>query len=85
MERSMEKIMNEYKFYSKNRNKLLKKYQGKYLVIFNKEVVGSYGNEFIAYKESVKKYKLGTFLIQLCLPEDKIKPQMFQSRVIFNQ
>ncbi len=73
----------EYKYYQAHQQEFLKKYKGKVLVIRGEEVVGIYETEGAAYEESVPKYKLGTFLIQKCVPQDEII-QTFHSRVIFN-
>ena len=71
----------EYKYYLDNQKDLLKKYEGKFVVIKGNEIVGDYSSEKEAYEESIKKYELGTFLIQQCL-SDKEKPiQSFHSRV----
>ncbi|MCK4312601.1 MAG: hypothetical protein KAW88_07690 [Candidatus Cloacimonetes bacterium] len=74
----------EYDFYIKNLSALLKKYKGKYIVIVGEEVVGSYDTEIDAYTNSIKLYELGSFLIQYCIPEKKVQPQMFHSRAVFS-
>lgn len=74
----------EYDFYIKNLSALLKKYKGKYIVIVGEEVVGSYDTKIEAYTESIILYKLGYFLIQYCISEKKVQPQMFHSRVVFS-
>jgi hypothetical protein len=74
----------EYDFYIKNLSALLKKYKGKYIVIVGEEVVGSYDTEIEAYTESIILYELGSFLIQYCIPEKKVHPQMYHSRVVFS-
>lgn len=73
----------EFKYYQKNQKAFLDKYQGKVLVIKGEEITGVYDNEEEAYKDAVSKYDLGTFLIQLCLPEEETI-QSFHSRVIFS-
>lgn len=80
----MDKLNKEYKYYKKNQKKLLKQYAGKVLVIKDEGVVGVYEDETSAYNDSVSKYKLGTFLIQKCVPEEEETIQSFHSRVIFN-
>ena len=73
----------EFKYYIDNQKELVKKYDGRYIVIKDKEVVGDYGSEAEAYDESVKEYELGTFLIQFCSPGKKDYTQTFHSRVVF--
>lgn len=73
----------EYKYYQDNQKTFLKQYKNKILVIKGKEIVGVYGDEIAAYKDSISKFDLGTFLIQKCVPE-KETIQTFHSRVIFS-
>ncbi len=72
----------EFKYYIKNQEELVKKYKGKFLIIKDEKVVGDYIDKVTAYNESVKKYELGTFLIQQCLPGKDNYTQTFTSRVI---
>ena len=74
----------EFKYFLDNQDELVRKYKGKYIVIIGEEVVGTYSSELDAYNESVKKYELGTFLIQQCLPGVDTYTQTFHSRVIFS-
>jgi len=79
----MTNLDKEYTFFKKNQKELLKRYIGKYIVIKGEKVLNSYISEAEAYSETVKDNKLGTFLIQMCLPEEKLPPQVFYSRVVF--
>ncbi len=72
----------EYAYYIAHRDELLKQYKGKQLLIVGEKVVGVYDSEMQAYQEAIKKYQLGTFLMQLCAPEEETT-QTFHSRVIF--
>jgi hypothetical protein len=59
-------------------------HKGKFVVIKDDSVVGSYPSEKEAYTEAVKKYALGEFLIQECKSPDKESyTQTFRSRVRF--
>jgi hypothetical protein len=71
----------EYEFYKKNKSTLLKKYQGQFIVIKDGKVEGVHPDEKTAYQESIKKWELGTFLIQHCLPKDEEVIQIFHSRM----
>ena len=73
----------EFKFYVDNQAELVKKYEGKYIVIKNSEIIGSYNTEIEALESSLKEYELGTFLIQPCLPGKENYTQSFHSRVVF--
>jgi len=73
----------EFQFYLDNQEKLIEKFNGKYIVIIDEAVVGSYDDEKQAYFESMKSYEPGTFLIQYCEPGTDSYTQVFHSRVTF--
>ena len=73
----------EFKYYLAHQNDLVKKYKGKFIVIKNQEVVGVYDSEIEAYEKTQKEHKLGTFLIQECLPGKESYSATFHSRVVF--
>jgi hypothetical protein len=72
----------EFKYYLKNQSQLVEKYNGKYIVIKNNQVIGAYNSHKEAFSETIKSHKLGTFLIQLCTPGSEAYTQKFYSRVI---
>ena len=73
----------EFRFYINNQEKLVEKYNGKFIVIKDKTVIGSYDSEIAAYEETQKKHQLGTFLIQQCSPGSENYTQTFHSRIVF--
>ena len=75
----------EFRYYLANQDELVKKYNGRYLVIVNEEVVGDYGSHLEAVLEAQKKYEMGTFLTQLCTPGDKAYTRRFSSNVVFTK
>jgi len=58
----------EFKYYIDNQDEIVKSYNGKVVVIKDDKVVDAYDSNEQAYFESIKKYKLGTFLIMRCSP-----------------
>jgi hypothetical protein len=74
----------EFTFYLENQSNLVREYNGKYLVIKGKEVIGVYETEDSAFFETEKNHAPGTFLIQFCEPGDGSYTQVFHSRVAFN-
>ena len=58
----------EFHFFRNNRKKLLAKYCSKHIVIKGKKIIGQYDDHINAYRETVKKEELGTFLIVHCYP-----------------
>lgn len=73
----------EFKYYLKNQRELVRKYNGKVLVIKNCRVIGVYDTELEAINETSKKEKAGTFLVQKCEPGIDSYSQTYHSRVIF--
>jgi hypothetical protein len=76
-------LQEQFNWYIANQEELVKKYNGKVIVIKDKTVVGTYENEYEALVESEKQYQIGTFLIQKCSPGTEAYTQNFSSRVIF--
>jgi len=76
-------LRDEFKYYLENQAELVKKYNGKFLVIKNKTVVESFDTLEEAYDYAVDKYELGTFLLQECSPGKSGYTQTFHSRVQF--
>ncbi len=73
----------EFKYFLDHREELVNKYRGRFVVIYNNQVLADYETEEEAYLETIKKYEIGTFLIQQCLSEEETPKQIFNSRVIF--
>jgi hypothetical protein len=71
----------EFDFFIQNQEKLFKKYPGKYIVIKNNKILGSYPSISEAISETSKVEKLGTFLVQKCASGKKVFTQVFHSRV----
>jgi len=82
--RKKEPLEKEFDYYIANQGRLVKKFNGRVLVIVGESVVGDYPSVPKAYFESLKKYRPGTFLIQKCYPGKENYTQTFHSpRVIF--
>jgi hypothetical protein len=73
----------EFDFYLENQDDLVKKYNGKYIVIKNNVVIGAYSSDIEALTETSKTHEMGTFLIQHCSPGENDYTAHFHSRVIF--
>jgi hypothetical protein len=73
----------EFKYYLEHQFELVKKYNGKYLVIKGEAIIGVYDTKEEAYFNSQKEHELGTFLIQFCSPGDTSYTQTYHSRVTF--
>ena len=76
-------LQSEFEFYIEHQKELVAKYRGKYVVIKDRSVIGAYDDELQAVRETSKRHKLGTFLVQLCEPGEDTYTQTFHSRVSF--
>ena len=77
------KLEKEFQYYLENQDELVKRYNGKYVVIIGNKVIGAYGSNQEAYLETAKEHELGTFLIQKCEPGTAAYTMTFRSRVSF--
>ena len=77
-------LKKELDYFIAHQDKLVKKYNGKFLVLKDKKVVGVYNAMRDAYWGGQGKYKLGTFAIYHCIPGPQAYSQIFFNRnVIF--
>lgn len=76
-------LKTEFDYFLKNKNELVKKYDGKFIVIKNKKVIGVFDSELVAVEETSKNQEVGTFLVQKCEEGDDNVTQTFHSRVHF--
>jgi hypothetical protein len=76
-------LKDQFNWYLENQHDLVNKYNGKFLVIKDKSVVGVFEQEDIALIDAEKKYGLGNFIIQKCTPGEDSYTQTFHSRVVF--
>ncbi|MCK4790002.1 MAG: hypothetical protein KAV87_40055 [Desulfobacteraceae bacterium] len=73
----------EFNYYLEQQEELVKKYQGKFIVIKDCSVIGSYDSEFEAVEKTAEKHELGTFLVQKCEHGSESYTQTYHSRVVF--
>jgi len=73
----------EFKYYQEHQKELVEKYNGKFIVIIDENVVGVFDTELMAYTEAKKNHAVGTFLIQRVLPGTDSYTQTFHSRATF--
>jgi hypothetical protein len=64
----MLRFEHELGFFIAHQEELVRKYNGKVLVIKGDEVIGVYDTPIQAYQEAQKEHELGTFMIQPCRP-----------------
>ena len=76
-------LKKEFEYYLKHQDDFVKQYEGKFIVIKDKKVMGEYENALNAVSETQKQHKPGTFLVQLVSPGNTAYTQTFHSRVAF--
>jgi hypothetical protein len=59
-------LHDEFLYFIEHQDELVTHYQGRYIVIKDRRVIGDYDSEWQAYVETQKAHALGTFLIQKC-------------------
>jgi hypothetical protein len=75
--------MEEFKYYLEHQSELVEKYNGKFVVVKDHEVIGVFDSELEAIRETSKNHELGTFLVQKCEPGAESYTQTYHSRVAF--
>ena len=79
------KLKKEFEYYLEHQDELVKEYAGKYIVIKKQKVIGAYNSDQEAVAETMKKHKLGTFLVQKCEPGSDSYTEIYHSRVILSE
>lgn len=74
-------LENEFKFYLEHQKELVAMHPGKVIAIKGGKVLGAYESEPEAIKALSKSHKLGTYLLQRCLPGKDAHTRTFRSRV----
>lgn len=78
-----DQLKKEFKYYLDHQAEMVEKYNGKYVVIKEGQVIGAYNTDLQAVTETQKSHRLGTFLVQRVSPGDAAYTQTFHSRVVF--
>lgn len=76
-------LKKEFDYYIEHQDELIEKYNGKFIVIKNQQVLGAYDSEVEAITTTTSEHELGTFLIQKCEPGSDSYTQTYHSRVSF--
>ena len=62
------RFLDELDFFISHQDDLVRRYNGKVLVLKGRQVVGVYRDMQEAYIEAQREHKLGTFMLQHCVP-----------------
>lgn len=76
-------LKKQFKYFLDHQDELVRKYNGKVVVIFDEAVDGVYESELAAVADAQRKHELGSFLVQKIAPGDDSYTQVFHSRVAF--
>ncbi len=71
----------EFEYYLSHQDELVRKYEGKYIVIKGTTVLGAFDDARTALETTSKNHKMGTFLVQKCTPGEQDHTATFHSRV----
>ena len=75
----------EFEYFLAHQDELVKKYNGRFVVIKDQTVIGDYSDQATAIAETRKQHELGTFLVQRAEPGTRAYSQTFRSRVSFRK
>lgn len=73
----------EFEYYVEHQAELARQYQGRYIVVKDGMVLGDHKTAAEAVRETARRHKPGTFLVQLCDADPDSLKQTFHSRVRF--
>jgi len=78
----LDDLKKDFEYYIEHQEELVRQYNGKFIVIKNRKIIGVYDSELEAVKNTSKKFEIGTFLVQKCAPGKESYTQTYHSRVI---
>jgi hypothetical protein len=77
-------LKKEFEYYIAHQDEMVEKYDGKFVVLKDGQVLGAYEDELAAINETKKTHELGTFLVQKVSKGTSAYSQTFHSRVVFS-
>ncbi len=77
----MGELEKEFNYYLEHQDELVKKYNGKFIVLKEHDVLGAFDSAFEAVQKTTEQHELGTFLVQKCEPGSASYTQTYHSRV----
>ena len=72
----------ELQYFIDNQDELVKQYNGKYLILKGKNVLGAYPSLMEAYTFARKNYTPGTVMLQRCIPGEDAYTVTITSNVL---
>ena len=77
-------LAKEFNYYLANQDEMVRKYDGKVVVIKDLSIIGVYPTELDAVVETQKTHEVGTFLIQKVSKGNEGYTHTFHSRAVFS-
>jgi hypothetical protein len=77
----MSELRKQFDYYIANQDDLVARFDGRFVVIANEQVVGDFDAEVDAYAFGMENYEAGSFMIQRVAPGKDNYSQTFHSRV----
>ena len=74
-------LQENFKFFEKNRDGLVAKYKGKFIVISSCKVISVHDSFVDGAVSARKKYNDGEYIVKHCIAKEDEKPINFYSRV----
>ena len=78
-------LKDEFQYFLDHQDELVKKYNGRVIVIKDQSVLGDYATELEAITKTQIDHEIGTFLVQKCAPGDESFSATYHSRFAFAQ
>ena len=78
----MDTSLTNYEWFREHLAELAKQYDGKYIVLKECRVIGSYDTFDEAWTETLKREKAGTFIIQLCTEDETQTAQTYFTNMV---
>jgi hypothetical protein len=75
-------LRDEFQYYLEHQDELVRRFNGKVIVLKDHQVIGSFDSEGEAVREVSKQHELGTFLVQRCEPGTEAYTRTFHSHVL---
>ncbi len=79
------KLKREFEYYLEHQDELVKDYDGKFVVIKDLHVIGSFDSALEAVEKTSEQHERGTFLVQKCTAGPASYTQTYHSRVAVKQ
>ena len=77
-------LAKEFNYYLAHQDEMVRKYNGKVVVIKDLSVIGVYPTKLDAVVETQKTHEIGTFLIQKVSEGSEAYTHTFHSRTVFS-